>query len=144
PTPVPVPAAMKDKPAPLSDEAREFLTMTGSTQITDKKALSREKPPSKKNSKTDKPSVLKETPKKVKALKTIFRYKNLKAKSVSVAGSFTKWNKIKMKKKKGIWQANIWILPGTYLFHYVVDGKKVLDSSLPKADIGESVIDAGN
>ncbi|MCG2726427.1 MAG: glycogen-binding domain-containing protein [Elusimicrobia bacterium] len=99
-------------------------------------------------------------PEKIKAIKTVFKYKppagvvsgsyahqttkNLKAKSVSVSGSFTKWENIKMAKKNGIWQADIWILPGSYLFHYTVDGEKVLDSSKPKASIGESVIDVNN
>ena len=78
---------------------------------------------------------------KIKALKHTFKYKNSTAKSVSVSGSFTKWKNIKMEKKNGIWKTDIWILPGTYLFHYVVDGKKTLDSSAPKASMGESIID---
>lgn len=81
--------------------------------------------------------------KKVKALKTGFKYKNAKAKSVSISGSFTRWKKRKMEKKNGIWRSDIWILPGTYLFHYEVDGKKVLDPSKPKAAIDESIVEAG-
>ena len=142
PTPIPIPVEKEDKPTALSTQARQFLA-----ENTPPKA------PKEKKEKTLKLSVIetkkdsakiKKTQKKIKAIKTVFKYKNLKAKSVFVTGSFTKWKNIEMKKKKGLWQANVWILPGTYLFHYVVDGQKVLDSSKPTASIGESIIDVGN
>ena len=163
--PVPVPIsvqaeAVEEEPAPLSAEARKFLAEN--IPVQDIKKEPRKPIVSENHNQITKPSVLKDikksstkkietvkakktkNPKKVRAIKTVFKYKNLKAKSVSVSGSFTKWKNIKMEKKKGVWQANIWILPGTYLFHYAVDGEKVLDSSKPKASIGESIIDVTN
>ncbi|MCK5358412.1 MAG: glycogen-binding domain-containing protein [Elusimicrobiales bacterium] len=151
--PVPVPISVKaeaveDEAAPLSAEARKFLAENIPAQDIKKEPLKPSviedtKKSSTKTIETVKAKKTKKS-KKVRAIKTVFKYKNLKAKSVSVSGSFTKWKNIKMEKKKGVWQANIWILPGTYLFHYAVDGEKVLDSSKPKASIGESIIDVTN
>jgi Glycogen recognition site of AMP-activated protein kinase len=139
PIPVPIPVEKEDKPAALSAQARQFLAENTPPKAHKEKPLK----PSVIETKKD-AAKIKKTQKKIKAIKTVFKYKNLKAKSVFVTGSFTKWKTIEMKKKKSVWQANVWILPGTYLFHYVVDGQKVLDSSKPTASIGESIIDAGN
>ncbi|MBI4655222.1 MAG: hypothetical protein HY746_00595 [Elusimicrobia bacterium] len=79
-------------------------------------------------------------PMALKAAKTVFTYKNAKAKSVKIAGSFTKWKEIKMDKKGIKWETQMWILPGNYVFHYVVDGKKILDPGKPRAEIGESIV----
>ena len=76
---------------------------------------------------------------KQKAVKTTFEYKNTAAKSVSLAGSFKKWEKIGMTKKNGVWKADVYILPGTYLYHFNVDGKKTLDPGKAKAPTGESI-----
>ncbi|MBU2530385.1 MAG: glycogen-binding domain-containing protein [Elusimicrobia bacterium] len=147
PTPVP---GVVPVPAPLSNEAQKFLDENTTSQVTDEQETLASNPLPEEDTTLAKPSVItsakkdsvkvKKTSEKIKAVKTIFVYKNLNAKSVSVSGSFTKWKNIKMEKKKGVWQADIWILPGTYLFHYVVDGQNTLDSSKPKASIGESVI----
>ena len=78
-------------------------------------------------------------PLKQKAVKTVFTYKNAAAKSVSLSGSFKKWEKIKMDKKDGVWKADVYIFPGTYLYHFTVDGKKTLDPGKAKAPTGESI-----
>jgi hypothetical protein len=77
---------------------------------------------------------------KPKAVKTTFEYKDAKAKSVAIAGSFTSWKDIKMTKKNGVWKADIYILPGNYPYHFTVDGKKKLAPGKPKAPMGESLI----
>jgi hypothetical protein len=77
---------------------------------------------------------------KPKAAKTAFEYKDAKAKSVSISGSFTSWKDVKMTKKNGVWKADIYILPGTYPYHFTVDGKKKLDPGKPKAPMGDSLI----
>jgi hypothetical protein len=77
---------------------------------------------------------------KPKAVKTAFEYKDAKAKSVSIAGSFTSWKDIRMTKKNGVWKTDIYILPGTYPYHFTVDGKKKLDPGKPKAPMGDSLI----
>lgn len=84
-----------------------------------------------------------EEPAKPKAVKTIFEYKSASAKSVRLAGTFTKWNEVKMTRKApGIWKAEEYIFPGIYPYHFVVDGKKVLDPGKPKAErTGESLVD---
>ncbi|GAB4032978.1 MAG: hypothetical protein Fur0012_12110 [Elusimicrobiota bacterium] len=77
---------------------------------------------------------------KPKAVKTIFKYKNKKAKKVSLSGSFLKWHEKAMKGKNGEWQTEEFILPGNYFYHFVVDGKKTLDPNAPKTPMGESLI----
>jgi len=78
---------------------------------------------------------------KAHAIKTLFEYKDAKAKSVQIAGSFTSWKNMKMTKKNGSWKAEIYILPGTYPYHFTVDGKKKLDPGKPKAPTGDSLVD---
>ena len=77
---------------------------------------------------------------KTKAVKTAFEYKDAKAKSVALAGSFTSWKEKKMGKKDGVWKTDVYILPGTYPYHFTVDGKKKLDPGKPKAPTGDSLI----
>ncbi len=77
---------------------------------------------------------------KTKAVKTAFEYKDAKAKSVLIAGSFTSWKEKKMTKKDGVWKTDVYILPGTYPYHFTVDGKKKLDPGKPKAPTGDSLI----
>jgi len=77
---------------------------------------------------------------KVKAVKTVFEYKDSKAKSVKLAGSFTSWKAKQMTKKNGVWKAEVYILPGTYPYHFTVDGKKKLDPGKPKAPTGDSLV----
>ncbi|MGD9643100.1 MAG: glycogen-binding domain-containing protein [Elusimicrobiales bacterium] len=79
-------------------------------------------------------------PAKVKAVKTVFEYKDAKAKSVKLAGSFTSWKARPMTKKNGVWKAEVYILPGNYPYHFTVDGKKKLDPGKPKAPTGDSLV----
>lgn len=83
----------------------------------------------------------KEEPQKVKAIKTHFEYKNASAKSVSVSGSFTSWKEVKMARKSGLWKAEVYILPGNYIYHFTVDGKKKFDPGKPKTAVGESIVE---
>lgn len=78
---------------------------------------------------------------KAHAVKTVFEYKDAKAKTVLIAGSFTSWKNVKMAKKNGVWRAEIYILPGTYPYHFTVDGRKKLDPGKPKAPTGDSLVD---
>lgn len=77
---------------------------------------------------------------KAHAVKTVFEYKDAKAKSVHLAGSFTSWKAKAMTKKNGVWKAEVYILPGTYPYHFTVDGKKKLDPGKPKAPTGDSLV----
>ncbi len=79
-------------------------------------------------------------PEKIKAVKIAFEYKDAKARSVLLAGSFTSWKDVKMTKKKDVWKTDIYILPGTYPYHFTVDGKKKLDAGKPKAPTGDSLV----
>ncbi|MFA6433098.1 MAG: glycogen-binding domain-containing protein [Elusimicrobiales bacterium] len=85
------------------------------------------------------PKEAKEEPQKQKAVKTVFEYKNASAKTVSLAGSFTKWKETKLTRKNGVWRTELYILPGNYLYHFVADGKKIPDPSKPKGPVGESI-----
>ncbi|HAF95158.1 MAG: hypothetical protein A2X34_01120 [Elusimicrobia bacterium GWC2_51_8] len=84
---------------------------------------------------------VKEEPQKVKAVKTHFEYKNASARSVFIAGSFTSWKEVKMARKNGLWKAEVYILPGNYIYHFTVDGKKILDPGKPKTAVGESIVE---
>lgn len=79
-------------------------------------------------------------PEKTKAVKTPFEYKDPAAKSVRLAGSFTSWKEKPLIKKDGAWRTDIYILPGTYPYHFTVDGKKKLAPGKPKAPTGDSLI----
>ena len=91
------------------------------------------------------PVAVKEEPRKQHAVKTRFEYKSASAKRVSLAGSFTKWKETGMAKKNGVWKADVYILPGNYLYHFVVDGKKTVDPGKAKSPLGESIatVEAG-
>lgn len=80
-----------------------------------------------------------EAPAKTKAVKTSFEYKGA-GKSVTIAGSFSVWREIKMARKNGSWRADVYILPGTYTYHFTVDGKKTADPGKPKAPTGDSIV----
>ena len=77
---------------------------------------------------------------KVKAVKTPFEYKDQAAKSVSISGSFTAWKEKRLSKKNGVWRTDIYILPGTYPYHFTVDGKKRTDPGKPKSPLGDSLV----
>lgn len=78
---------------------------------------------------------------KTRAVKITFEYKDNSARSVMIAGSFTSWKDKKMTKKDGVWKTDVYILPGTYPYHFTVDGKKKLDPGKPKAPTGDSLVD---
>ncbi len=85
------------------------------------------------------PAAAEEEPRKQRAVKTRFEYKSPSAKRVSLAGSFTKWKETGMAKKNGVWKAEVYILPGNYLYHFVVDGKKTPDPGKDRSPLGESI-----
>jgi len=101
----------------------------------------KEEPQSAKTEEKAEPQAAKEVPQKVKAIKTHFGYRNAAAKSVSVSGSFTSWKEVKMARKSGRWEAEVYILPGNYIYHFTVDGKKTFDPGKPKTAVGESIIE---
>ncbi len=74
-----------------------------------------------------------------KAVKTVFEYKG-PGKTVTIAGSFSVWREIKMSRKDGAWRAEVYILPGSYTYHFTVDGKKTADPGKPKAPTGDSIV----
>jgi hypothetical protein len=85
------------------------------------------------------PAAAKAEPRKQRAVKTRFEYKSASAKRVSLAGSFTKWKETSMAKKNGVWRADVYILPGNYLYHFVVDGEKTPEPGKAKSPLGESI-----
>jgi hypothetical protein len=85
------------------------------------------------------PAAAQEAP-KTRAVKTVFEYKDAKAKKVQLSGSFTSWNPQPMTRKNGVWKAEVYILPGTYPYHFTVDGAKKLDPGKPKAPTGNSLV----
>lgn len=77
---------------------------------------------------------------RTKAVRTTFEYKDTAARSVSISGSFTSWKAKRMTKKEGVWRTDVYILPGTYPYHFEVDGKKKNDPGKPKSPLGDSLI----
>jgi 1,4-alpha-glucan branching enzyme len=58
----------------------------------------------------------------------VFRYKNPKASAVALAGEFTNWARVPMKKDKdGVWTYRVRLRQGTYLYNFIVDGRGILD-----------------
>ncbi|MDA8131575.1 MAG: glycogen-binding domain-containing protein [Elusimicrobia bacterium] len=121
-------------PPPQEEEAETDETPEKAPQ-PDKKEEKKEEP---KAAKAAEP--LKAEPQRVKAVKTQFTYKDAKAKSVEIAGSFTSWKPKKMSRKNGAWEASVYILPGTYPYHFIVDGKQKTDPGKPKAPTGDSLV----
>ncbi len=126
-------------PPPAQDAAEP--DQTGATEPARNQAAE----PAAEDKKTTEPAKPEQTaPKvetvKVKAVKTAFEFKAPKARSVEISGSFTSWKPRAMKKKNGIWKVEIYILPGTYPYHFNVDGQKKLDPGKPKAPIGDSLV----
>jgi len=78
--------------------------------------------------------------KKNKALRTDFEYRDAGAGKVTLAGSFSSWKDIDMTNKKGVWKVSVWILPGTYLYHFTADGVNKSDPSAAAAPTGDSVV----
>ncbi|MCX5785218.1 MAG: hypothetical protein NTX59_05985 [Elusimicrobia bacterium] len=130
-------------PMPVSESAA-----SAALQAKPQAAAKEKFPASKPEEKTKPPAAekpktpaAKEEPQKVKAVRMNFEYKHASAKSVSISGSFTRWKEVKMAKKNGVWKAEVYILPGNYLYHFTVDGKKTLDAGKPKAAVGESIVE---
>ncbi len=131
---------IQPKPVPLPTEAEE-TKKEPAAEVAAAKPEEKIIPPAAKEDKpAAKPQTPKEEPQKVKAIKVHFEYKSASAKNVALTGSFTKWKELKMTKQNGAWKNDVYILPGKYLYHFVVGGKKVLDPARPKGPIGESVI----
>ena len=129
---------IQPKPVPVPADAQE-TKKEPPAEATAAKPEEKVIPPAPKEEKI-KPAAPKEEPQKVKAVKIHFEYKSASAKNVALTGSFTKWKELKMTKQNGAWKNDVYILPGKYLYHFVVGGKKVLDPARPKGPIGESVI----
>ena len=123
--PVPLPAAPAEEPTEETAPAAAAKPEEVNPAVTTKGAQAAEQAATEK----------------IKAVKTAFVYKDAKAKSVKIAGSFTSWKDVKLTKKNGVWATDIYILPGTYPYHFTVDGKKKLDPGKPKAPTGDSLVD---
>lgn len=129
---------IRPKPVPLPEEAREEPDEQAET--AQKAAEQTPGKAAQKPEAAEPAAARQEEPRKQKAVKTIFEYKSASARSVQLEGSFSKWKDIRMAKKAGVWKAEVFILPGNYLYHFVVDGKKTLDPGKPKAPMGESMV----
>ena len=132
---------IKSRPVPPLPDPEEPAAAAKPEPKPESKPVSKpeSKPAAKPADKETKDKEANQEPQKQKAVKTAFEYKNAAAKSVSLSGSFKKWEKIGMAKKNGVWKAEVYILPGTYLYHFTVDGKKTLDPGKAKAPTGESI-----
>lgn len=128
-------------PMPPPQETTDEAPAETVTEETDDKQAKTEEPKAGKTAQPAKQEQAKtEEGGKPRAVKTVFEYKNDKAKKVLIAGSFTSWKTKTMTKKGGVWKAEVYILPGTYPYHFMVDGKQTLDPGKPKAPTGDSLV----
>lgn len=79
---------------------------------------------------------------KIKAAPVEFKVSAPSAKSVALAGAFlVKGGKKDMLEESGgHWALTIYLKPGTYRYHFIIDGKKTLDSDNPRIERGSSVL----
>lgn len=71
----------------------------------------------------------------------LFTCVDYRAKEVLLAGDFIKGDPLKMKKEKpGVWRATVDILPGTYRYHYLINGKKTRDRYNPRHEGNDSIL----
>lgn len=69
----------------------------------------------------------------MKRRKTTFKYTNLLAKNVKLAGDFSKWNHIQMlKDSQGNWFVTLDLAVGKYAYKFVVDNQWIKDPNNPK------------
>lgn len=79
---------------------------------------------------------------KVKALKTEFKVRAPKAKSVELVGAFIVrgGRKDMSRQDDGTWTVTLYLNPGTYRYFFAVDKKKQLDPENPASDKGASLL----
>lgn len=78
-------------------------------------------------------------PAKARAVKTVFEYRGA-GKKVALAGSFSVWRELPMSRRDGAWRTEAYIFPGTYTYHFIVDGVKTADPGKPRARTGDSIV----
>lgn len=141
--PVPMPPPSEDNDGPAAAETKEQQAAQEDRADRDEDAKA-----GKPQAAAAKPAARAEAAKpapraegeKQKAVRTTFEYKDAAAKSVSISGSFTSWKAKRMAKKNGVWRTDVYILPGTYPYHFEVDGKKKTDPGKPKSPLGDSLV----
>jgi hypothetical protein len=56
-----------------------------------------------------------------------FTYHNTKAKEVYAIGDFNNWERKPFKKQEKNWSFSVKVMPGSYNYQFIVDGKKIPD-----------------
>ncbi len=81
-------------------------------------------------------------PAKTKALPVEFKLKQAGAKKVELAGAFiVRGGKAPMAKNgDGSWTVTLYLIPDTYRYNFLVDGKKIIDPQNPNVSRGASVV----
>lgn len=69
-----------------------------------------------------------------KSIETTFILYQPKAKTVQIAGDFTKWEVVALTNRNGMWEIKLHLKPGEYKYIYIIDGIPTLD---PQRDIYE-------
>lgn len=80
---------------------------------------------------------------KPKAVPVDFEFSGAGAKSVELAGAFLVrggGRKAMIERKDGRWTLTLYLVPNTYRYHFLVDGKKTLDPANQNTDRGLSVV----
>lgn len=139
PVPMP-PPSVEDKAALAGEDPEQKAAKEAEEDRKEEAAAGRTAAASKAREAVAKTEAHKAEAGKQKAVRTPFEYKDAAARSVKIAGTFTSWKEKPMKKSGGVWKTEVYILPGTYPFHFVVDGKSKPAPDLPRTPGGESLV----
>ncbi|MBI4052364.1 MAG: hypothetical protein HY400_07645 [Elusimicrobia bacterium] len=77
-----------------------------------------------------------------KAHRTTFQYVSKTAKEVQLTGGFVGWKRKSMSfnSLKNTWNLTLYLKPGTYQYHFLADGKKILDPKNPLQQNDQSIL----
>jgi len=77
-----------------------------------------------------------------RASPVVFKLKDSRARSVQLGGAFLirEGGKESMRRKKGVWTLKVYLMPGSYRYYFLVNGKKKLDPADSLRKNGDSLL----
>ncbi|HVA67641.1 MAG TPA: hypothetical protein VNK24_12095 [Elusimicrobiota bacterium] len=77
-----------------------------------------------------------------RAAPVVFELKASRARTVQLAGAFLirQGGKESMRRKKGVWTLKVYLMPGSYRYYFLVNGKKKLDPADSMRKNGDSLL----
>jgi hypothetical protein len=79
-------------------------------------------------------------PKQTETRNILFKFKSIKARSVAIIGDFNEWiPQPLIKGSNNVWELTLQLVPGEYLYNYLIDGKVILDPNNRKEVVVNTV-----